>query len=315
MADVPLNAPRVRLSVATPTVFDPTTFKTLLLKGYNVNTTGNYADIGVVLQGGTGSLFPAAAALSAGFTTPTTTQIGAFEMGFNGATWDPVRTGVFTASTAPTGALLSNLMAVNNTTKPTYTDGQYGHLQMGTRGALGVQIMDTNGASGSRVSTPDSNIAAGSNPTLIVLPSGQYNATPPTMSDTRISSLQLGVSGGLLAHSPQMTLYNSWSTITKANIKASAGYVFSLYAINRNAAVRYIQLHNKATAPAGTDVPLQSFPVPAGTTNNPGVLVLDDTFFDSARYSTGIGWAISTTEATFTDSATASDTSVEIHYL
>lgn len=101
-------------------------------------------------------------------------------------------------------------------------------------------------------------------------------------------------------------LYAPMTQVTKANIKASAGNVFSIYITNDNAAVRYFQLHDKATAPAGTNVPLISVKVPAGTANNPGVLILDNSFFTSAGlfFTTGVGWAISTTFATFTDAAT-----------
>lgn len=113
------------------------------------------------------------------------------------------------------------------------------------------------------------------------------------------------------------SLYAPLTQVTKANIKATPGNVFSLRVTNDNAAVRYLQLHNKATAPAGTEAPLYTFKVPAGTANNPGVLQLDEGFFarGGAYFSTGIGWAISTTMATFTDSATASETLITVHYI
>ena len=46
-----------------------------------------------------------------------------------------------------------------------------------------------------------------------------------------------------------------------ANVKASAGNVYSAYIENTNAAKRYLQFHNTATTPAGGAVPLYTFAV------------------------------------------------------
>lgn len=112
------------------------------------------------------------------------------------------------------------------------------------------------------------------------------------------------------------TLYTELTQVTKANIKGSAGVVKSIYISNINAAVRYFQLHNKATVPLATEVPLISVPIGAGTANNPQAMVLGTDFFNDAgvSFSTGIGWAISTTYGTFTDSATASDHIAVVNY-
>lgn len=109
----------------------------------------------------------------------------------------------------------------------------------------------------------------------------------------------------------------SFGTATKANAKASAGQVLYVAVSNANAAVRYFQIHNKASAPAGTDVPVFSIPVNAGTTNAPGQVILDNDFFTQNGYalSTGVSWAISTTVATFTDSATNTDHVVNLGYI
>src|SRR5512135_1059127 len=50
-----------------------------------------------------------------------------------------------------------------------------------------------------------------------------------------------------------------------ANIKASAGKVYSIVASNVNAAVRYLKLYNKASAPSvGSDTPTHTFLLPIG---------------------------------------------------
>jgi hypothetical protein len=110
------------------------------------------------------------------------------------------------------------------------------------------------------------------------------------------------------------TQYKDFGSVTAAFIKASAGNVYSLVVFNANAAVRYVQLHNKATIPLATEVPLCSYPVPAGTANNPGVTIIENTHLMGLRFTTGIGWAISTTLATFTDAATAANHSIEVMY-
>ena len=111
--------------------------------------------------------------------------------------------------------------------------------------------------------------------------------------------------------------YINFGTVSAAFIKASAGNVFSIACYNENAAVRYFQLHNKATIPLATEVPVFSFPVPAGTANNPGSIVFGDDFFTrwGHYFATGIGWAISTTEATFTDAATAAEHGARVRYV
>jgi hypothetical protein len=107
----------------------------------------------------------------------------------------------------------------------------------------------------------------------------------------------------------------SFGTVTTATPKAQAGAVVSSYASNANAAVRYFQLHNVASALSGGETPLTSIPIPAGTANNPGTLILTSEFYaPSSFHSTGVTWAISTTNATYT-AATASDHNVIVRYV
>jgi len=170
---------------------------------------------------------------------------------------------------------------------------------------------------------------------------GIYNATPLVLSDGEGCGLAVNSSGqtvvdmgtaiygedstlGLLAvmqkpvasstYSPSID--NQMTQVTKRNSKASLGNVLSSFVSNTNAAVRYFQIHNKASTPAGGDVPVISMPIPAGSATVPGVLLLLNNFYTPAGYhlSTGVSWAISTTYATFTDSATASEHIVVINY-
>lgn len=127
---------------------------------------------------GTTPLFPNAAAVGDGEAVPTTTRIGAVMMGrtsannlerlytenaygdaaaaagilqtslrtYNGVNWDRLRSGAFTASTTPTGVLSVTNLAVYNATPTTFTTGQYGHLHMGTRGAVHAELWGSDSA-------------------------------------------------------------------------------------------------------------------------------------------------------------------------
>lgn len=106
------------------------------------------------------------------------------------------------------------------------------------------------------------------------------------------------------------TLFTNFGANATLNVKATPGNVFSLYCDNLNAAVRYLQLHNTATTPAGAAVPLMTFKIPATST-----LVLGTEFFSQAgmNFSTGIAFAFSTTEGTYTAGA-AADQFTQIQY-
>lgn len=112
---------------------------------------------------------------------------------------------------------------------------------------------------------------------------------------------------GTYAWSPDMDA----GTVTKKSVKASAGAVGHIYVTNENAAARYFQLHNKASAPAATEVPLRSYLIPGGASAAIPA-ILDKQLY--SYHSTGVAWAISTTMLTFTDSATASEHDVIIEY-
>jgi hypothetical protein len=111
-------------------------------------------------------------------------------------------------------------------------------------------------------------------------------------------------------------VYHDAGSVTKASVKGGAGLVKFVRVTNANAAVRYFQLHNKATAPAAAENAFEPFLIPAGTAAIPAVVQLGlSELGDHYNLDTGIGWAISTTETAFTDSATASEHSVAVHYV
>lgn len=114
------------------------------------------------------------------------------------------------------------------------------------------------------------------------------------------------------AYSP--TTFKDNGTATTFSVKAAAGNVYSLRVTNANAAVRYVQIHNKASAPSGGETAQQYWLIPAGTATQPGILELDTTFLAPSEYcATGIGLAISTTATTYT-AATNGDHTSTVRY-
>lgn len=96
-----------------------------------------------------------------------------------------------------------------------------------------------------------------------------------------------GTSGGL-----SIGKNISAASTNATSLKGSAGQVYTIYAHNINAAVRYLKLYNKATSPTvGTDTPVMTLPIPAAATGNGFVL---DTGGMGIEFTTGIAYALTT---------------------
>ena len=84
--------------------------------------------------------------------------------------------------------------------------------------------------------------------------------------------------------------------------KGEPGYLHEVIGYNAAAAVRYLKIYNKATAPTvGTDVPMLTIPLPAETAFH---LVFSPIYF-----STGIGYGMVTAAA---DNSTAALTAADV---
>lgn len=107
------------------------------------------------------------------------------------------------------------------------------------------------------------------------------------------------------------TPFGIYGTSVAVSVKSSTGSICSLYASNSNAAIRYLHIFDKASAPALNDVPVHSFLVPI----NGSILVGTDFFGPNGGFAiTGIAVGVSTTNATFTV-ATAADHNLNGMYL
>lgn len=83
----------------------------------------------------------------------------------------------------------------------------------------------------------------------------------------------------------------SAASTNATSVKASAGELGLIYAVNLNAAVRYLKLYNKASAPTvGTDTPVATLPIPASTTGAGFSLPIPE----GLAFSTGIAYAVTT---------------------
>jgi hypothetical protein len=109
------------------------------------------------------------------------------------------------------------------------------------------------------------------------------------------------VSNGAVTTAPgtTQTTVNSAASTNAANVKATAGNVYTIFANNASAAAKYVRLYNKATAPTvGTDVPVRVITIPASSSKEIALTV-------PLRFATGIGYAITGGAATLDATAVA----------
>lgn len=225
-----------------------------------------------------GGAFPAAAAPTAtANANSSVSKVLGLLAGWNGATWDAVKTGAVTVQTVVTGLLNTVPLGVYNTSAPSPSNGNAVPLQSDSAGNL----------KGAEQFAP----AAEDNTNGVFA-----TMTKPLASATYVASLD--VNFGAAANA-------------KKSIKGTAGNLFSIYGHNTNAAIRYVQIHNLAAAPAGGETPLLSFLCPAT-----GVVYIDRALLSDAgiRCGTGIAIAFSTTEATYT-AATAGESFWMVNYI
>ena len=229
------------------------------------------------------------------------------------------------ADTAGTGILANILMAVFDDTGPvSSTENQFGAIRMGADrilymgGSVAADLAYSGrpvplGAWGSTV-TPTAMSTDGDMTRLWSDLNGRLVVTLGTALDDDTDSIS-NIFRPVAAPPATPSTHQDAGTATTLNVKATAGSVYSIRVTNINAAIRYFQLHNTATTPAGAAVPQMWFPVPAGTATQPAVLELSlDWFAPAERFATGIAWAWSTTAATYT-AATAGDHATQVRYV
>ena len=119
-----------------------------------------------------------------------------------------------------------------------------------------------------------------------------------TVSGTVTAQIQGSATlGGSVAR-----LASSAATTNATNVKGSAGTVYGLAIMNTNAAVRYLHIYDKATAPTvGTDTPIITIPVPVSN----GAIARE--FAAGVKCNNGIGYALTTDAAAGNNAVAAGD--------
>ena len=111
------------------------------------------------------------------------------------------------------------------------------------------------------------------------------------VSPNTSSALQIGATNAAGAPGYTTTKTPSGGSAATTNstlVKGSAARLYAAHVTNTSAALKYVKLYNKATAPTvGTDVPVCSFAIPAGWSGN-----IIDSVFGIAAFPLGLGWGI-----------------------
>jgi hypothetical protein len=178
------------------------------------------------------------------------------------------------ASGAPDSGNPVKVGGVHGLNLPTLAAGQRGDLQLDANGGLYVTIKDQNGTNGVDVSNAGADAL---DPTsfggLYALTFGYiFNGTTMDRESKATSTSRIP---------------SAAASTNATSAKAAAGTVYAIEALNTSAAVKYLKLYNKASAPTvGTDTPVRTIALPP---NNARTYVT----FPSGRYfSTGIAYAL-----------------------
>jgi hypothetical protein len=175
---------------------------------------------------------------------------------------------------------------------PSYTTAQSSPLSLTTAGALRTDASAT-------TQPVSGTVTANQGGTWTVQPGNTANTTAWLVQEAP------NTTGGV-------SVYRllSAATTNSNNIKSTAGQIYGWYLFNTSAAIKYVKLYNKATAPTvGTDVPIMTFPLPAtdGAVQNPSGVGIP--------FATGIGIAITGAPADAdTTAVAANDVIVNLFY-
>lgn len=188
--------------------------------------------------------------------------------------------------------------AIYASTKPTFTDGQRGNLQVGTRGSLLTSIVDADGTNSVVVASLADGSTGGQNLYVRASPS-LFNGTTYDRGRTIVGALAAGTGTLAVAYAPTSVAgaANAYvsSTALAANtvIKASAGNLYSFQVGATSTlygAPWWIMIYDATSAPAdGAVTPAKCYPMATGTTSYAAA------FPTPLRLGTGITIGVSTT--------------------
>lgn len=196
-----------------------------------------------------------------------------------GAATSALQDDAYAPITPATATAISSILlgAEYRSTLPTWTNTQQGALQVGTRGSLNTTLFGADSAQ-SIVGLSDNANGVASN-------SGARNlgvmARETIFNGTSWDRVEKASVVGRLP--------TSAATTNATSLEASSGTILNITAMNTTAAVIYLKLYNKATAPTvGTDVPVLTLPLPVSN----ALAVVN--FTTGLYFTTGIAYALTT---------------------
>lgn len=141
-----------------------------------------------------------------------------------------------------------------NSVQPSLSDGQRTDLQTDSRGALYVDFFNPTDGAGMRWVAPSD---------------GHANTIVGFAATARAMAFN-GTTWDRQSKATAVARLPSAAATTNATVgKASAGTVYTIEAMNTTAAVKYLKLYNKATAPTvGTDTPFRTIALAPSNTRS-----------------------------------------------
>lgn len=141
----------------------------------------------------------------------------------------------------------------------------------------------------------------------VVRGDGAGNIAPAMDVSARAGFVQVvpGTSGG---ETPYSYIAAASANQDSQVIKASPGQVYGWQLFNTTAAIRYVKVYDKATAPISTDTPVKRFMLPAGGGAS-GIVNLGGKFLSGIAFRITLGYADADANA-----VTAGDVLVNFDY-
>jgi len=256
-----------------------TNFKTAADGGSNC-----FGFVGLVDSTGANAI-PTVAALADGSATPTTARLGVLNTGYNGTTWDFLRT-------VGTGILKTDASTIAGTA--TVTAGVAGLQAVGGPVASGGSNADNPLKVGGVFNTTQPTVTNGQ------VVDGQYTARGAAIVSTGADTFNVTVNAGATVQAIPGTsggastcYFTSAATNNAQFCKASAGQVYMLRPINTTTTTYYLRMYNLASAPTCSSATgyLETIPVPPATAaGGAGGIAAAQSF--GQAYSTGIAFCL-----------------------
>lgn len=218
----------------------------------------------------------------------TTGQRGNFQMSAQGGLGIAALNGVgyaslYTLANTPNtgvGTLSAGLVSAFNTTLPTYTNGQYGALQMGVRGGLHVDLYSPDLGQTPYGPTNADAVATTSTSQYLVGGSFDYNFNGTTFDRTRniLGALAAGSAGtGTTAVEESGTLFSEITSATTTAVKGTPAILHQI-CVNTLVGAATIKAYNATTA-TGTPITIT---LPATITGDNPFCVKYDIYMSTA---------------------------------